>query len=56
MREHEWSPRLMLNGGAIRLGTASDVIDQVHGRRTFEIGVIDGGRAYDWTFTGERTE
>lgn len=56
MREHEWSTRLMLNGGAIRLGTASDVVDKVHGRHGFEIGVIDDERAYDWTFTGERAE
>lgn len=56
MREHEWSTRLMLNGTAIRLGTVSDVVDKVHGRRTFEIGVVDHDRAYSWTFAGERSE
>lgn len=56
MREHEWSTRLMLNGGAIRLGTVSDVVDKVHGRRSFEIGVTDESHSYQWTFGGERSE
>lgn len=56
MREHEWSTRLMLNGEAIRLGTVSDVVDKVHGRQSFEIGVVDHGRGYKWTFVGERSE
>ncbi len=56
MREHEWSTRLMLNGEAIKLGTVSDVVDKIHGRRSFEIGVIDDDQTYSWAFTGERTE
>jgi predicted ATPase len=56
MREHEWSTRLMLNGAAIRLGTVSDVVDKVHGRRTFEVGVEDREQTYHWTFAGERSE
>lgn len=56
MHEHEWSRRLMLNGNAIRLGTVADVVDKVHGRRTFSIGVSDGQRNYRWTFAGERSE
>jgi predicted ATPase len=56
MREHEWSTRLMLNGESIKLGTVSDVVDKVHGRRTFEIGVIDSEKTYLWTFAGERSE
>lgn len=56
MREHEWSRRLMLNGETIRLGTVVDLVDKVHGRRTFEIGLIDGELSYRWTFTGERSE
>ncbi len=56
MREHEWSGRLMLNGEAIRMGTVADVVDKVHGRRTFEIGIVDNERAYQWTFAGERSE
>jgi predicted ATPase len=56
MREHEWSKRLMLNGEAIRLGTVLDVVDKVHGRHTFEIGVVDDGLPFYWTFAGERSE
>lgn len=56
MREHEWSTRLMLNGKAIRLGTVADVVDKVHGRRTFDIGILDEDRDYLWTFAGERSE
>jgi predicted ATPase len=46
----------MLNGAAIRLGTVSDVVDKVHGRRTFEIGLMDDDRTYHWNFAGERSE
>jgi predicted ATPase len=56
MREHEWSTRLMLNGAAIRLGTVSDVVDKVHGRSTFEIGVVNDAVQYQWTFIGDRSE
>src|SRR6266851_4594688 len=56
MREHEWSTRLMLNGASIRLGTVSDVVDKVYGRRTFEIGIVDDEREYRWAFGGERSE
>lgn len=56
MREHEWSTRLMLNGSAIRLGTVSDVVDKVHGRRTFEFVLEDGKLKCRWSFSGERSE
>lgn len=56
MREHEWSTRLMLNGTDMKLGTVSDVVDKVHGRQTFEIGVVDDEFSYHWTFAGERSE
>ena len=56
MREHEWSTRLMLNGSAVRLGTVADVIDQMHGRRSVEIALLDDEREFQWEFTGERTE
>ena len=54
IREHEWSTRLMLNGVAVRLGIALDVIDQEHGRRAFELGLVDGQTPYLWRFRGER--
>lgn len=56
MREHEWSKRLMLNGDSIKLGTVSDVVDKVHGRRTFQIGLVDNENSYLWDFSGERSE
>jgi predicted ATPase len=56
MREHEWSTRLLLNGASIRMGTVTDVVDKVNGRYTFEIGVVDDERPYQWAFTGERSE
>jgi len=56
MREHEWSTRLMLNGSALKMGTVADVVDKVHGRRTFEIGLTDSNSTVHWIFSGERTE
>jgi len=56
MRDHEWSTRLMLNGAAIRLGTVSDVVDKVHGRRNFEIRAVNDDLSYRWIFGGERSE
>lgn len=56
MREHEWSTRLILNGDAIRMGTVYDVIDKIHGRRSFDIGVMDEDKTYRWTFRGERED
>jgi predicted ATPase len=56
MRDHEWSTRLMLNGSAIKLGTVSDIVDKVHGRNTFGIGISDDGDKYEWTFRGDRSE
>ena len=57
MREHEWSMRLMLNGSAVRLGTVGDVVDQVHGRRSCTIALLDSDVArFQWEFDGERDE
>jgi predicted ATPase len=56
MREHEWSSRLVLNGDALKLGTVADVVDKVHGRRTFEVALTADGHFYHWAFSGERSE
>jgi len=56
MREHEWSTRLMLNGDTLKLGTVLDVVDKIHGRRTFEIALAADGHNYRWAFSGERSE
>ncbi len=56
MREHEWSKRLMLNGETIQLGTVLDIVDQVHGRNSFNIGLVDDNKNHHWTFEGERSD
>lgn len=56
IREHEWSPRLLLNGSEICLGSVKDVVDKVTGRRTFEIGVLDDDQEVRWTFEVEDRE
>lgn len=56
MREHEWSTRLMLNGNTLKLGTVSDVVDKVHGRHAFEIGLKENDKSYCWKFSGDRSE
>ena len=56
VREHEWSPALMLNGSAVRLGTAGDVIDQVTGSRSCGIGLHDDDTEYQWEFTAGRSD
>lgn len=56
MREHEWSLRLMLNGASVRLGSVADVIDQVRGRRSCEIALLDHTGHFRWRFSGERDE
>ncbi|MDE2976520.1 MAG: DUF3696 domain-containing protein [Acidobacteriota bacterium] len=43
VKDAYWSSHLFLNGSVLRLGSASDVIDQVHGRRTCSITLIDRG-------------
>ena len=54
MTEHEWSTRLMLNGGSLRMGIVSDVVDQVNGKNTIEISVTNDDNSCSWVFTGGR--
>lgn len=56
VREHEWATRLMLNGKTLKLGTVSDVINKVHGRRDFKVTINDNDHDYSWTFSGERSD
>jgi predicted ATPase len=56
IREHEWSIRLMLNGKSMPLGTVLDVVDKLHGRRQFEVGLVEGNSTLRWTFQGDREE
>ena len=41
MKDAFWSRRLLLNGSALRLGTLADVVDQVHGRRTCGMELVE---------------
>ena len=50
--EHEWSDRLLLNGGAIRLGTVADVVDQ-RARRSCQIALRTDDNEIRWEFAGE---
>ena len=56
MREHEWTTKLALNGSCVRLGTMPAVVDEVFGRRSFEIGLTDDENTCDWTFEGDRRD
>lgn len=57
MREHEWSSRLVLNGAAVQLGTAVEIIDEDHGRHRCAIVLIDGDADhFEWEFEGERDQ
>lgn len=56
MREQEWSSRLLLNGATVRLGTVVDVVDQIHGRGSCEIGLMDNFTEFRWEFFGERDD
>ncbi|MCY4225307.1 MAG: hypothetical protein OXF06_10790 [Bacteroidetes bacterium] len=47
MRDFEWSPRLMLNGSVVTLGTVMDLVDQVHGH-----GNVHGSER--WILTTEK--
>lgn len=52
----ERSVRLMLNGEEVRLGTASEVVEEVHGGHTLGIALEDEGFRYEWVFGGGRDE
>jgi predicted ATPase len=49
--DHEWSTRLQLNGSEIQLGTVTDVVDKVHGRREFSIALVDDECSVKWNLT-----
>ena len=53
--ENEWSDRLLLNGGTIRLGTVADVVDQ-RARRSCQIALRTEDSEIRWEFAGEPAE
>ncbi|MEE9394283.1 MAG: DUF3696 domain-containing protein [Planctomycetota bacterium] len=55
MKLNEWSTHLLLNGDELQLGTVQDIVDKVHGRLGFRLGLVDEDRVVEWTFrTDER--
>ena len=56
MRDHEWSTRLILNGSLTKLGTVTDVVDQLTGRGSFDIGLSDQDITCRWKFSGDRQD
>ena len=56
MREHEWSTRLVLNGGTVRLGATPDVVDEENSKNKFMITLEDKAKVYEWTFYGDRRD
>ncbi len=54
MHDHEWAIRLMLNGKELKLGTVSDVVNKISGRRSIEIGIRSQFESHYWVFEGER--
>ena len=46
-------PALILDGSVVSLGTLADVVDQVHGRSSFSIGLQSDVFAARWHFGGE---
>ena len=56
IRDNEWSKKLILNGSIIRLGTASDVIDQEFGYHECGIELQSDDRDFAWWFEGGRDD
>ena len=54
IREHEWSPRLALNGEAVSLGRVPDVVNEMSGGDRFSLALCDGDDRVEWTFRGDR--
>jgi predicted ATPase len=53
IHEQEWSHRLLLNGAEVGLGTVTDVVDKVTGRKGFGIYIADNDRSVRWIFEVE---
>ena len=56
IRENEYAQRLILNGNTVQLGTRTDVVNQIHGRDSFSIGLVSEDESIKWVFAGERDD
>gem|GEM_PF-72921 len=52
-KDDEWGNHLLLNGSAVALGTASDVIDEIYGRNEITIGVETEDYQCQWQMLSE---
>ena len=48
--------RISLNGDMIKLGTVTDVVDQVTGKNSILLGLADEEGSVQWSFSGDRTD
>jgi predicted ATPase len=53
MIENENSKSLLLNGPLLRLGRFGDVVDEVHGRDSFGVGLSANGNSIRWVFRSD---
>ena len=56
IRENEYAKRLILNGNTVQLGTRTDVVNQIHGRDRFSIGLSTSDTTIKWVFAGARDD
>lgn len=50
LREHEWADKLLLNGPDLQMGTITDVVNKLAGRRSFRIGLDSEHARVSWSF------
>lgn len=53
MRDQEWSSRLYLNGNDLQLGSMTDIVNNIVGRRSFAIEVEGETGIIGWTFESD---
>lgn len=46
----EWSGALVLDGSSVKLGAVTDIVDKVHGRRSFVVGLSGEDFSVRWRF------
>jgi len=51
-----WGDTLIVDGSIVSLGTAGDLIDEVHGRRGFQLGLRGDDFRARWSFESERSD
>ena len=56
MREHEWSPRVSLNGVGVRLGAVADVVDEQSSSTEFSVALEDESNVCRWDLVGGRRD